>query len=345
MLEYRNLDVCFRGEVTFAWMLCNKLFGLNRDTTVTLVNFLKLFQNKGLRHYHGEHVALARKELLAVCSRLAKAKELLQETPVDLLTGLTLCLVDQFKTLFEHKLQVAKAKSLEGNHHLSQPEIMGEVRILLATAAQYYSSLNMSDTWNLPQHQHLNVIGTPLGSCWNYGKLDHSLDHCTQPQNEEQIAENCCKWMEANGWNPKKKGKGSSGNYKQEKWGHPKPGELGVHYVDGTPYAYCGKKHNGIECGWNTTNSTKFHKKWAAEGTAFNLASECPSHELVLKSNMGSSKPKSITSPSSAQKHATANHVVLPDSVKTMLSQLSGSVCTPTEQVLMDSVMKNSGLN
>jgi hypothetical protein len=202
MLEYGNLDVCFRGAVTFAWMLCNKLFELNWDITAALVNFLKLFWNKGLRCYQCENVALARKELLAVCSPLAEAKEFLQETPVDLLTGLTLCLVDEFKTLFEHKLQVAKAESLEGNHHLSQPEIMGEVRVLLASAAQYYISLNMSDNWNLPRNQHLNVFGTPLGaknSCWNCGKPDHSLNQCTQPQNEERIAENCCKWMEANG--------------------------------------------------------------------------------------------------------------------------------------------------
>ncbi len=114
MLEYGNLDVCFCGGVTFAWMLCNKLFGLNQDTTAALVNFLKLFQNKGLRCYQGENMALAQKELLAVSSHLAEAKELPQEMPVDLLTGLTLCLVDQFKTLFEHKLQVAKAESLEG---------------------------------------------------------------------------------------------------------------------------------------------------------------------------------------------------------------------------------------
>jgi hypothetical protein len=53
--------------------------------------------------------------------------------------------------------------------------------------------------------------------------------------------------MEANGWNPKKKGKGGSGNYKQEKWGPPKPaGELGVCYVNGTPYAYCGKSIMGL---------------------------------------------------------------------------------------------------
>ncbi len=59
MLEYRNLDVCFCGAVTFAWMLCHKLFGLNWDTTTALVNFLKLFWNKGLRCYQGENVALA----------------------------------------------------------------------------------------------------------------------------------------------------------------------------------------------------------------------------------------------------------------------------------------------
>jgi hypothetical protein len=70
----------------------------------------------------------------------------------------------------------------------------------------------------------------------------------------------------------------------------------------------------------------------------------CPSHELILKSNKGS-KPKTTTSFSSAGKSATANHVVLPDSVKAMLSQLSDSVHTPTEQVLMESVVKSLGLN
>jgi hypothetical protein len=198
-------------------MLCNKLFGLNRDNTAALVNFLKLFPNKGLHCYQGENVALARKELLApVCSCLAEAKELPQEMPVDLLMGLTLCSVDQLKTLFEHKLQVAKAESLEGIHPLSQPEIMGEVCVLLASAAQYYSSLNMSGTWNLPLNQRQNVFGAPLGaknSCWNCGKPDHSLDHCSQPLNEKRIAENHRKWMEANGRNPKKKEKGGSSNY------------------------------------------------------------------------------------------------------------------------------------
>jgi hypothetical protein len=59
MPKYGNLDVCFHGGMTFAWMSCNKLFGLNPDTTVALVNFFKLFWNKGLHCYQGENVALA----------------------------------------------------------------------------------------------------------------------------------------------------------------------------------------------------------------------------------------------------------------------------------------------
>jgi hypothetical protein len=140
---------------------------------------------------------------------------------------------------------------------------MGEVCILLASEAWYYSSLNMSDTWNLQGNQCLNASGTPLGtknSCWNCDKPEHSLDCCTQPQNEERIAEYQRKWIEANGRNPKKKGKGGSGNYNKRS-GVPKPGELGACYVDRTPYTYGGKKHNGIEWGWNTNHSTKFYKK------------------------------------------------------------------------------------
>lgn len=90
MLKYGNLPVYFCQGVTFDWILCCKLFGLNRDTTAALIKFLKLFHDKCLWRYQGENVAIDQKELLAMCSQLCKAEELPEETPVDLLTGLTL---------------------------------------------------------------------------------------------------------------------------------------------------------------------------------------------------------------------------------------------------------------
>ena len=349
MLEYNNLEDGFRGGVTFAYILCRKLFGLNRDTTASLVSFLKLFLNKGLRRYQGENVSLARKELLAVCSRLAEAKELPQETPLDILHGLTLCSVQEFKTLFEHKLQQTKSASLEGNKHLSQSEILSEVRVLLSTASQYYGSLNMSDKWNLPRNQQqVNVFGTPNEiTCWNCGKKGHGLNDCSEPRNDKRIAENREKWEASSGKSKSRKGKnksaGGGNNYEREKWAPPKSGESGVRHIDGTPHTYCGKTHNGIACSWNTSHSTSYHRKWVSQGQAFNLAHECPTHELVLKTSGTGTKPKSSSSSNSSKN--TANSCVIPDSVRNAISQLNDSVRTPSEQLLMDSVMKSLCLN
>ena len=131
MLEHGSFPDGFCGGVTFAYILCCKLFGLNRDTTASLVSFLKLFLNKGLHCYQGENIALAHKELLMVCSHLSEAKELPQDTPLDILHGLTLCSVDKFKTLFKHKLQKMKAVLLEGHRHLLQVQLLSDVCILL----------------------------------------------------------------------------------------------------------------------------------------------------------------------------------------------------------------------
>ena len=357
MLEYGNLPVCFRGGVTYAWILCHKLFGLNRDTVAALIKFLKLFREKGLRRYQGENVALARKELLAVCGRLSEAKELPQETPVDILTGLTLCSVEQFTTLFAHKLQQMKALSLEGNKHLSQSEIMAEVRVLLSQAAQYYSSLNMSDYWNLPRNQRVNAVNTPTEiKCWNCGKSGHGLDKCKDARNEDRIAENRRKYLETNGSGTTRK-KGRSPNsgsnaapYEREKWSPPKSGESGVRLIDGAYHAYCGKKQNGVACGWNTTHSTGYHKKWVAQGQTFNLASECPTHELVLKTKgppSSSAPARSTAAPASTTTPvpSTTNAFVLPDAIRSALTQLNDSVRTPSEQLLMESVMRSLNLN
>ena len=230
---------------------------------------------------------------------------------------------------------------------------MAEVRILLAQAAQYYSSLNMSDYWNLPRNQRVNAVSTTTEiKCWNCGKTGHGLDKCKDARNKDCIAENRQKYLEANSGLSRKKGRSTSASgptYEREKWSPPKPGESGVRHIDGTYHAYCGKRHNGVVCGWNTTHSTGYHKKWVAQGLSFSLATECPTHELVLKSKGAptSQPPASSAAPASMPRTApvTANAFVLPDAIRSALTQLSDSVRTPSEQLLMDSIMKTLNLN
>ena len=68
MVDYSELDVHFHGGITFAWILCDKIFSLNRDTTVVLRKFIKLFETKGLCCYHRENVVWESKELVAACT-------------------------------------------------------------------------------------------------------------------------------------------------------------------------------------------------------------------------------------------------------------------------------------
>ena len=95
--RYKKLPASYRGGVTYAYILCDKLFSLNRDTTAAMRKFLQMFVTKGLRMYKGENMVLASKELMAVCRRLFEARELPVETPLDLLTGLSICSVPEFR--------------------------------------------------------------------------------------------------------------------------------------------------------------------------------------------------------------------------------------------------------
>jgi hypothetical protein len=171
------------------------------------------------------------------------------------------------------------------------------------------------------------------------------LDKCSEPRNESRIAENHQKWEASCGrLKSKKKGSRNSGgggggaNYERTKWAPPKSGDSGVCYIDGTHHAYCGKKHNGVVCGWNISHSTSYHKKWSEMGTAFNLSQECPTHELVLRCGSGSSGSSTTTRASSSSTSsslgAVANNFVLSEHIRNSINQLNDSVRTPSEQLL-----------
>lgn len=352
MSEYSALDVCFRGGVTFAWILCKKLFGLNRDTTAALIDFLKLFRNKGLRRYRGENVVLAKKELLVVCNRLAEAKELPLETPIDIITGLTLCSVTDFKNLFEHMLQEEKMKALNGTKRNDQQSVMAEIRIILVKATEVYDSMNTSDLWNVPRNQRAHVFGTTGDgkkrepTCWNCGAVGHTLDKCGQPRNDDKISENRRKYQE--GKKSKSGNKGGGGaTYEREKWGPPRDKEAGVRKIDGKTYAYCGKKCNGEVCGWNRSHSTRYHGQWSSAPSTFNLADVCPTHELVratgAKPSSSSSSSSSRSSPSSMSS-STANASITSEQAA-KLRALRDSARTQDAEDVMDRVNQILCLN
>ena len=85
----KNLPYYFKGGVVYLYLQLRIMFHMSRDTINALKKYLKIFEEKGLRRIRGENVAIAEKEVNAVCARLNEVKALPDETVVDVLTGLT----------------------------------------------------------------------------------------------------------------------------------------------------------------------------------------------------------------------------------------------------------------
>ena len=308
---FMKLDHGYQGGIVYGWMLCNQLFKYNRDTAAALKKFIKLFETKGLRRYKGENVNLAREELLVVCERLSEVDDLPKETPVDILTGLTLCSVEEFRTLFESFLQDAKKQALLTLYEPEKVNILNEIQLILSNALEAYCTLCQSGNWNVPKNHKLHFAGKrgderKSNPCWNCGKLGCTPNTCKQPRDDAKIAENRRKYYEGRGKGKDAGKKLVEGNYEREKWSTPAKGGPGVRYIGGVPHAYCGKKCNGSECGWNTTHSSKYHQAWKRD-PSFDLAAFSPNHELCLAKKASNSGTSSTASSSLTATNTTGN--------------------------------------
>jgi hypothetical protein len=350
--KYNKLPDAYRGGITYSYILSEKLFSLNRDTTAAMRKFIQMFVEKGLRMYKGENMVVASKELLAVSRRLYEAKELPVETPTDVLTGLCICSVSEFKSLHEHCLQEQKRMALTHSTRPSQDDAFDHVVAILTTAVQYYDSLNMSSSWVLPRNRaHAVNAGNQASggkkeiTCWNCGKPGCHPDRCPQPRDDKKIAEARKKWMESkNGSRDggRSRSKGTKSNtYERDKWSPPSASNpSSIRYFNEVPHAWCKKKCNGTMCGWNTTHSTSYHAAWTVDPN-YSLKAICPTHQLVLAQQATTKPPRPpVAAPSVSRQPATNSTELI-----NVLNAFEDNCTTDKEQALLASVKAALRLN
>ena len=131
----------------------------------------------------------AKKELVAVCNRLCAARDLPEDTPLDIIKGLQKCSVQPFRDYFAHQLQKAMKVSLNvSTVGAVQSYVMSEVNEILTEALDLYHSLCTTNQWNIPVGHKLGAsLGTTNVTCWNCGG-NHTLKDCTEPHDEVQMA-------------------------------------------------------------------------------------------------------------------------------------------------------------
>jgi len=127
------------------------LFERSRDTVSTHKKSLEFFALNGLQKLRGESVIIAKKELVAVCKQLDAARDLPEDTPLDLIKGLQKCSVQSFCHYLSYQLQEATSASMNALiMGAAQGYVMSEVNKILTEALDLYHSICTTNQWNIP---------------------------------------------------------------------------------------------------------------------------------------------------------------------------------------------------
>jgi len=111
-----------------------------------MLNYLDYFKNQGLaKVVRNENVLQAEAEIVGVCKRLDATGALHEDVIIDILTGLSITSVSEFRKMFDTMLQNAKF----GNYALlpgvtNMSTTMDIIKAIFSQATDYYDKMNHS---------------------------------------------------------------------------------------------------------------------------------------------------------------------------------------------------------
>jgi hypothetical protein len=296
---YEALRPLQQGGIVYLYLLLTEMFQLTRDVVQALKDFIKNFTLYGVSKIQGENISIVTKQLRAVCVRLDDIGALPEETPQDILKGLTVCSVQVFKDVFQHQANEERINALR-HIHGSGTRPIERVKQILQEANDLYDSLSTSNQW-------VGYKSGRVSSCWNCGG-PHGVGKCTKPKDEQRIADNRRKFNEEKARRgdapPDDKAKSNSG-YQRKPWKPPDTtnSTMGIANFNGDWMMKCNRG-----CGWNYTHTTKFHNKWKSNPSTFALPGTHPYHlKTSVSGGGGGVKPSNIPVAQSDASRTAAN--------------------------------------
>lgn len=282
--KYVLLDEYMKGGIAYFKTAVDMIFKMSSMSEDSLKSFMKEFGKNGLAKIPHENVRLIANQVDGVSERLADANALRSEVLTQYLTGLTVCSVAKFKSVFEAKLTDMTYLDAMGDVVLSSmpsAAVLSKVKEVSTAAKAIYDHLHAGNLWNIPGKHglHANIVN----KCDNCGALDHLANKCPKPRDEDR----CKKAREARG----KGGRGGGGRGgagrgggrgggagrggDRAPWGDDEKKAAsnsgGVMKIDGAWKMHCSK------CGeWNDTHTTKYHAEQRRNAASFVIPSHHP---------------------------------------------------------------------
>jgi len=314
--KYDKLPKNQRGGVIYLYYTLTSMFTMSRDIKQAMLNYLDYFKNQGLaKVVRNENVLQAEAEIVGVCKRLDAAGALHEDVIIDILTGLSITSVSDFRKMFDTMLQNAKF----GNYSLlpgvtNMSTTMEIIEAIFSQATDYYDKMNHSNKWNVANKGGGAGGGSGSGgsrhltnACFNCEEQDCNLRICKKPKDDRRIEKNKKAYHDKkvsreNGNRGGSNGGGSNryGNYKgnnggkEEKVGpesqRKKWDNQGLHLVNGELMLHC------KTCGYNDTHGSGGHVKWQSNPNKKHNGLERERALLACKGTEGATPPPTSVS-------------------------------------------------
>ena len=185
--KYRLLDDYQKGGISYFKIAVDTIFKMSSMAEDSLKSFMKEFGKQGLAKISHENVRTIATQMDGVAERLADADKLRTEALIQYMTGLTICSVPSFKSVFMNRLTELTYLDATGDvtlSSMSSSEVLAKIKEVSTAAKAIYDHLHVGNKWNLPGKPgvHANIVS----KCDNCGALDHISPKCPKPRDEEK---------------------------------------------------------------------------------------------------------------------------------------------------------------
>ena len=185
--KYKLLDGYMSGGISYFKTAVDIILKMSSMSEDSLRSFMKNFGTQGLAKIPHENVRTVATQIDGVAERLADSNVLRSEALTQYITGLTICLVTEFKNVFMARLTDLTYQDAIGNATLSSissSEVLAKINEVSTAAKAIYDHLHAGNRWNLPGKPglHANIVN----SCDNCGALDHYSTSCPEPYDPDK---------------------------------------------------------------------------------------------------------------------------------------------------------------